>query len=1016
MPGKLKKLLIRPFRPNHRKALFDPRKMLTHQRLLTYGGALGVSVFILFCLLLAIRMETMDYVSNARYEFLIQRSKLTIKLQIRRTALMRAVMHAEGLWNRRIEPSPELLSSFDAHHGYAVLHTPQGAPAALALGIPAPDRPASAFAPYLALLETQLLIGDGQSPLPDDRVEGYSFSPDGTYLSLLWSREDQVPEAFLESHSASMVIGDAMHGIRYLRDASTIIPLRADRRIVWLPPHPDPLTGKSMIRIVQPAIDATGKLFAIYVRSLPTDMFYSDLNQASAGSTFTIVDRKGNIIIGSSSQSGANGGVTDSALSIRSLSDGIDGLVERYQDGMFVTSDQLPGTDWVLVHAYSWKTIAAALMSMPRIALMTGLVVGIIGMLWIFAIQFDRKGLIPNYRRAQRLLESEVLNRTILRTAPVGLGLLSAQDGSVLLQNNAMLELSARTGGEPLHIQLWKAYRNATARPDSKDSALLQHDLAIERDESNPIYLQANVVAARYRGVNVQLCTLLDISLRKESELKLEEARIAADQANKAKSTFLATMSHEIRTPLNAIIGNLELLRRSPLSMRQSERLQVVESCSNALLHIINDILDLSKVESGQMTLENIPFDIHALLQDIVDAYAPLAESKGLELFSSVGEGIANYYSGDPARIHQILSNLIGNAIKFTDSGHISIDVHRAKTGPGNSAIEIWVSDTGIGIQPDRIATLFDVYTQADASIHRRFGGSGLGLPLCQRLATIMGGSIEIDSLPEFGTTVTVVLPLHEARQAAAMPNVPTALHRNASMHARASLHVLVAEDHPANRALLRDQLEALDHRVDVVENGRDALRAFSEHQYDAVLTDLGMPELDGFGFAMFANKMRADVPIIAMTAHATAEDYQRSKKVGIAEIVLKPLSLNTLDKVLQRHAARMPAAEIHADAASGPATAEPRIRTLPPAVAAALRTATLQSVDKIGQALTSRDFQTVREQLHSIKGGFALTGNRFLIARCTAVEEIAEIEDLDTLRAAWRKLESLLLDALERL
>ncbi|AOJ84745.1 hybrid sensor histidine kinase/response regulator [Burkholderia sp. MSMB617WGS] len=1014
MPGKLKKLLIQPFKLSHRKALFDPRKMLTYQRLLTYGGALGVSVFILFCLLLAIRMEAMDYVSNARYEFLIQQSKLTIKLQIRRTALMRAVMHAEGLWNRHIEPSPELLSSFDAHQGHAVLYTPQGAPAALALGIPAPDRPASTFAPYLALLETQLLMGDGQSPLPDDRVEGYSFSPDGTYLSLLWSREDQSPEAFLESHSASMVIGDAMRDIRYLRDASAIIPLRADRRTVWLPPHPDPLTGKSMIRIVQPAIDATGKLFAIYVRSLPLDMFYSNLNDASAGSTFTIVDRKGNVIIGSSNQSGANGGVTDSALSIRSLGDGFDGLVERYQDGMFVTSDQLPGTDWVLVHAYSWKTIAAAMM--PRFALMTGLVAGIIGMLWLFAIQFDRKGLVPNYRRAQRLLESEVLNRTILRTAPVGLGLLSAQDGSVLLQNNAMLELSARTSGEPLHIRLWKAYRYATGRPDSEDGALLQHDLAIERDEINPIYLQANVVAARYRGANVQLCTLLDISLRKESELKLEEARIAADQANKAKSTFLATMSHEIRTPLNAIIGNLELLRRSQLSMQQSERLQVVESCSNALLHIINDILDLSKVESGQMTLENIPFDIHALLQDIVDAYAPLAESKGLELLSSVGEGVANYYSGDPTRIRQILSNLIGNAIKFTDSGHISIDVHRAKAGPGNSAIEIWVSDTGIGIQPDRIATLFDVYTQADASIHRRFGGSGLGLPLCQRLATIMGGSIEIDSLPEFGTTATVILPLHEARQAAAMPNMPTAPRRNASTHARASLHVLVAEDHPANRALLRDQLEALDHRVDVVENGRDALRAFSEHQYDAVLTDLGMPELDGFGFAMFANKMRADVPIIAMTAHATAEDYQRSKKVGIAEIVLKPLSLNTLDKVLQRHAARTAVAEIRADTASAPVNAELRMRTLPPAVAAALRTATLQSIDKIGQALASRDFKTVREQLHSIKGGFALTGNRFLIARCSAAEEIAEIEDLDTLRAAWRTLESLLLDALERL
>ncbi|WP_279381782.1 histidine kinase dimerization/phospho-acceptor domain-containing protein, partial [Pseudomonas sp. 74_A] len=156
------------------------------------------------------------------------------------------------------------------------------------------------------------------------------------------------------------------------------------------------------------------------------------------------------------------------------------------------------------------------------------------------------------------------------------------------------LELSARTSDEHLPIRLWEAYRHAVGRSSDEDGALLQHDLAIEREGANPVYLQANVVAARYRGANVLLCTLLDISLRKESELKLKEARIAADQANKAKSTFLATMSHEIRTPLNAIIGNLELLRRSPLSEQQSERLHVVESCSNALLHIINDILDLS--------------------------------------------------------------------------------------------------------------------------------------------------------------------------------------------------------------------------------------------------------------------------------------------------------------------------------------------------------------------------------------------------------------------------------------
>ncbi|OXH88634.1 hybrid sensor histidine kinase/response regulator, partial [Burkholderia multivorans] len=355
----------------------------------------------------------------------------------------------------------------------------------------------------------------------------------------------------------------------------------------------------------------------------------------------------------------------------------------------------------------------------------------------------------------------DALNRALIRTAPAGLALLSLADGDEIVSNETMAHYERLAAGAPLGKRLWRAYREH--RDTSGYAKVVTCELPIAPDRADTPHVVANIMRTRYRGVDALLCTLTDITARKQMEQKLHEARVAAESANKAKSTFLATMSHEIRTPLNAIVGNLELMARAPLAPTERRRLDTIASSSDALLRIIDDVLDLSKAESNQMTIERIPFDVRDVLGDIAAFYRPLASAKGLELTCRVASELADGYVGDLVRLRQIVSNLVDNAIKFTERGSVSIDAQRVVRGAGGPRVEIRVADTGIGIPADSLPTLFDVYIQADASIYRRFGGTGLGLPLCRRIAMLMHGDLTVDSREGEGTTMCVTLPLPEA-------------------------------------------------------------------------------------------------------------------------------------------------------------------------------------------------------------------------------------------------------------
>jgi len=359
------------------------------------------------------------------------------------------------------------------------------------------------------------------------------------------------------------------------------------------------------------------------------------------------------------------------------------------------------------------------------------------------------------------------------------------------------------------------------------------------------------------------------------------------------------------------------------------------------------------------------------------------------------------------------VSNLVSNAIKFTEHGSVTIDALPAVASGRQHGVEISVRDTGIGIPAEALPALFDVYVQTDPSIYRRFGGTGLGLPLCGRLARLMSGALTVDSQPGAGTTFTASLPLARAPsgwrvafddEPATTPAWPT------RPDGGVPLRVLVAEDHPASRVLLRDQLDALSYDATIVTNGVEAMRAYFSQSFDVVLTDLGMPELDGFALANFLREQGATVPVIAMTAHATEEDRRRCAQVGVAEVVLKPLSIDALDAVLRRHGGRG-ATALHAVDRD-----DRQVPLMTEEMREQLRAATLRSLATIDAALLRGDDDCLKGELHSMRGGFALAGDADASDACARGERALAAGGVDALKPEWPAMRVEVEAALSRL
>ncbi len=390
---------------------------------------------------------------------------------------------------------------------------------------------------------------------------------------------------------------------------------------------------------------------------------------------------------------------------------------------------------------------------------------------------------------------------------------------------------------------------------------------------------------------------------RRASEAALATALRDAEAANHAKSRFLATMSHEIRTPMNGVLGMLGALQQTTLDGQQREYAQIASDSGQSLLTLMNEILDLSKVEAGKMELELAPFDVKDLASDAIQLFKTNAKTKGLELSVEFAPLLQSRVIGDASRIRQILSNLIGNAVKFTDGGSV---VLRVATEPGvaNSVeLKFDVTDSGIGITAEQQVRIFAPFTQADSSTTRKYGGTGLGLAICRELAELMHGSIDCTSQPGQGSRFTLKLMLERAKEAVA--EAPARCpHLAAAPKKNAPLRILVAEDVAVNQKLLRVFLEPLGHHVDMAANGLEAVAAVERFGYDVVLMDIQMPEMDGFTATQKIREMAGragQTHIVALTANAMSGDRERCIQAGANDYISKPIKMTELYAALDR-------------------------------------------------------------------------------------------------------------------
>ena len=660
-----------------------------------------------------------------------------------------------------------------------------------------------------------------------------------------------------------------------------------------------------------------------------------------------------------------------------------------------VMRKQLKSSDWQLVYSINLRDVVVALW--PRLAGALLFCLFSISLVWILIRRLEYRFIAPTISRIQALVESELFSSDVIQTAPVALCVLRRTNGQVVLENTLSQQWLGQSGERERlsHRWIYQAF-------DALDPQVTDY---FETADGRHLYLSC--APTRYKGEDVLLCAFSDISTRTQIEEALEQARQLADAANEAKTLFLATMSHEIRTPLYGVLGTLELLARTELDAQQTDYLRTIEGSSATLLQLICDVLDVSKIEAGQLALELSEFCVHELIHEVIQGYAAAARGKGLDLYAVIDPKLPERVIGDVSRIRQILYNLLNNAVKFTDTGRIVLRVKLLGRDAERVNLFWQVSDTGKGITQEDQARIFEPFYQSRGHTNV-IAGTGLGLPICQRLTHLMNGHIRVVSEPGLGSsfsltlsleqpstprlpssftpllpaTVYVVSPIRELAEAmngwlrrwGARPqldrpsrgacnadhvllelhpgsfdqrldaewtgsrviatgdgyNEPQwgddgwvvninhlhAIHQAVSRAQGLSaskptidapqrqlktlqLHVLVAEDNVINQLILHDQLQELGCTAELASNGEEALALWRKGHFDVILSDVNMPQKNGYELARELRRLGCTAPIIGATANAMRGEEALCLAAGMNDCLIKPFTLQALHNQL---------------------------------------------------------------------------------------------------------------------
>lgn len=771
------------------------------------------------------------------------------------------------------------------------------------------------------------------------------LTPDGGASLAIPASEDTRQHLPLQS-SQYLTIVSRMERLRNAQSPMSDSMVRWVRAPLWL--YRDHRSIVAMINVnassaLLPSARAQGQLtLAALVDTAQVDEFERVL-RLSVYNQFTLVSPEGEVVLGDL-------GADDPAP--LGLSFNREGL--RFK---MVSSG---GEYWTGLYGITYQGFLRYA-KWPLVGLAFTIIASIVIGFWINH-WYKSRIVFPAQRAQIRLFESEAFNRIMLQYAPVALCVMRRDDHKLLLENQRAVEL----GVTPAVTQMLEGHQGEQA---PGEMCLLV----------GGCYLQVVVAAARYDGQDVFLCGCNDITRHVDETLMLNQAQRRATAANEAKTVFLATMSHEIRTPLYGVLGNLELLSLTEMSARQRKYLEIIQGSSSVLFQLISNVLDVSKIESGQMALEQQPFNPAQLVEDAVTSFAATAHNKGLEIDAEIDPQTPAQVNGDAGRIRQILHNLLGNAIKFTDSGRIRLRLNVQARSDNSVSLQWQVTDTGVGIPERAIDQLFKPFYQVTAG--QDGNGAGLGLSICSRLSKLMGGRMQVVSEPGLGSSFSLIISLPVVDAPRIESQSPLLL---SDQHAPCqNVRVLVVEDNPVSQAVLREQLEALGAYPTVACDGQQALQIWHTQPFDLVITDINMPRLNGYELVQTLRKQGVTIPIIGVTANALREEGQRCLAVGMSSWVVKPLSLNMLRQALmsycQQASSQMEIAVQDKDQ-EGWIELSSTMRKL-------MAQTLVADVHQIEQGLVKMDATMVKLRLHSLSGALASVNAQILYTQCQNLE-----------------------------